>query len=112
MKIYRDLLFLSPENMMIERQAQRITELNKIISDLERRVNRLQSEIENRHKAGGFYLELQKAILDNPTLQAEWSRFLVILRLSGAKISDMKTSQAFLISDELAVKDDIHDSSI
>jgi hypothetical protein len=59
----------------LENVVQTITEdNNKIIEDLHARIHYLEPY-------AGFYKQLQESILSNPTLQIEWERFCLLLKM-------------------------------
>lgn len=70
-------------DMMIEKQAQLISTYRSNISKLEAERDRLKNEIDSLHRPAKFYLELQKQVGENPIVQAEWDRFLLVLKMAA-----------------------------
>jgi hypothetical protein len=69
-------------DVMIDRQARLISEQRAIIDGLRKDNDRLDIENERLRRSAGYYDMLQKAIVESPTLQSEWRRFIAIAKLS------------------------------
>ena len=74
----------SHQDMLYAAQARRITSLTE-------QNNELLRELERHRCAGGFYLELQKLIIENEMLQDEWERFMMFLVLNYPGIKGYTT---------------------
>ena len=94
-------MYMNTDQLMIEKQAQIITQLRTDIKTLRTKV----ATLEQYNRAAEFYLEMQRAILASPSLQSEWTRFLAIAKLNDAAISDREPENSqFDLFDEPAVK--------
>jgi predicted RNase H-like nuclease (RuvC/YqgF family) len=72
-----------PRQMMIDRQAQIITDQRSTIDRLHAQNQSLKSENARLRKSAETYDTLVEQVLSNPTLQAEWDRFLSFLKMAG-----------------------------
>jgi hypothetical protein len=70
-------------DMMIEKQAELISKLRADNAQLQQKLDQQYRDIERLRMPARFYNDLQKQILENPTLQSEWERFLTFLKMSG-----------------------------
>jgi hypothetical protein len=72
---------------MIQRQAEIISRLNKQLAEIHDQhakvLARNLSEYQRIAPYAHFYEELQKTIIENPTLIEEWSRFLLLVKLTN-----------------------------
>ncbi len=86
-------MFIDQNEAMVAKQAQVITDLREEMrrkeigykAELQGLLDtnaKLGASIKENQKAGRFYLQLQRAILDNPILQSEWERFCSFLKLA------------------------------
>jgi RecB family endonuclease NucS len=72
---------------MIEKQAEHISRLNKELSEIHQKhakvLERNLAEYQRIAPYARFYEDLQKTIIENPTLIEEWSRFLLLVKLTN-----------------------------
>lgn len=73
---------------MIKRQGEIISELNEEIRRLRDQRDKAWDELDQIRPAAFFYLGMQKAIIDNPILQGEWTRFCSFLRMANPDLND------------------------
>lgn len=70
---------------MVQKQAELITKLNKVVRDLKAQVeDEVPLYIEYGH-AGVYWLAIQHEIEANPILQSEWDRFCSFLKLTSSE---------------------------
>jgi len=74
---------------MIDVQARKISELNDTIRYKNDEIMRLKDTMYKQHLAGKFYLEMQKAIIENPSLKSEWDNFCIILRMTCPEMDEI-----------------------
>lgn len=75
---------------MIDRQGEIISNQRTEITNLRVRIDMLERELDKLRQPAGFYMALQKKILAEPMLMAEWERFLMALRLHGIERIDSR----------------------
>lgn len=71
------------KQMMIDRQAEIISDLRKQLQHRDSKVVELEIEISRIKPAATFYLDLQKQVKNNPTLLSEWRRFCSFLKMAA-----------------------------
>ena len=85
------------ENAMIERQAQIITDLRKQLAEAndhhQRRYARMESTYRDLAVYGNFYKQMQKIIVENPTLVEEWGRFCLLMKLTDPSADQIKKTE-------------------
>lgn len=69
-------------DMMIQRQAEVISDLRAQLQKRAAEVDNLRREFQQKALAAHYYQMLQKSIMENETLQSEWRRFITIAKLS------------------------------
>jgi len=74
---------------MIETQARKISELNERVRSKDAEICNLKDKMYREHLAGKFYLEMQKAILDNPSLKSEWDHFCIVLMMVCPELDEI-----------------------
>lgn len=80
---------ISSDQRMIETQARKISELNNMVRSRDDEIQRLKDKMYHQHLAGKFYLEMQKSILDNPSLKSEWDNFCIVLRMVCPELDEI-----------------------
>jgi len=70
------------ESMMIAKQAEIISSQNEQLRKFRSEQEKLAIKVFQMSAAAGFYEKIQKAVMENPTLQSEWENFLTVLRLT------------------------------
>ena len=80
---------MANDQRMIDAQARRISKLNDIVYSKNEEILKLEHRLYKYELAGKFYLEMQKLILDNLTLKAEWDRFCIVLKLANPDIEEI-----------------------
>lgn len=72
-----------PRDMMIQRQAEIITELRAVPAKLEDRIIKLEREIDRLKVPAQYWLDMQKQIVETPLLQGQWETFLMYMKLAA-----------------------------
>lgn len=71
------------QQMMIDRQAELISDLRKQLQSRDKRIVELELELSRMDTPAKFYLDMQKQIKENPTLLSEWQRFCTFLKIGA-----------------------------
>jgi len=74
---------MDSDQRMIVKQAELITKLHADYKELRLRMDRLERENDRLRAAAAHWKELQEQVCANPTLQAEWERFLMMLKMAA-----------------------------
>lgn len=82
----------SNQEVMIEKQAEIIGKLNTQVAGLKQEIASLNYDVIRTARPAKYYMQLQKALLENPDLQPEWDRFLILLKLKDCDISGRNTA--------------------
>lgn len=69
--------------MMIDRQAEIITDLRNQLKQQVTRVAQLENEVSALAPAAKFYTDLQEQVQKNPLLLSEWRRFCSFLKIGA-----------------------------
>lgn len=83
---------INSDQRMIDTQARKISELNDRIRAKDVEIYNLKDKMYREHLAGKFYLEMQKAIIDNPALKSEWDNFCIVLRMVCPEMDEILTT--------------------
>lgn len=70
------------EQVIYNRQGTLITELNETVRQLKSKIHNLEKENTILKREKNYYSILQNIVIDNPVLQSEWDKFLVLIKLS------------------------------
>lgn len=82
---YGTKTYSSPDQRMVETQANIISSLNKQIETLKRDVIDLEKMVDEYKPNHDMYAAICKAVGENPPLQEIWDELVVTMRLLGVK---------------------------
>lgn len=74
---------MNSDQQMIAKQAEIITKHRETITRLDKEIESLRAKLAVRIPASEAWFALQQQIATNDTLQNEWDRFLIVLRMAG-----------------------------
>lgn len=79
-------MYVDSNALLIQKQAEIISKQNAELKSIHEHYQTLNNAILDKLKDekvyGNFYRQLQKTIMENPTLLEEWQRFCLLLKMT------------------------------
>lgn len=73
------------ERIIYDRQGSLIKDLNEENFNLKRKLNNIETELNELKRHKNYYKLLTEIIQNTPALQSEWNKFVTLIKLAAEK---------------------------